>query len=154
MIEVPSPVCNESNVLAAHIYTGLHLEPPTRDVVSVFFSQIVLCPRMNLSVTSLDFFLVSFHKKWSNNLRKRHIHKLKASGHNSRLYQLNWWKNDELENKSMKTLSVSICIHCDLKLLRNRKNGIAILLTHARIRARNWLYHRPIFKVSNINIFI
>lgn len=41
MIEVPSPVSNESNVLATQTYTGLHLEPPTRDVVSfVFFFAI------------------------------------------------------------------------------------------------------------------
>lgn len=37
MIEVPSPVSNESNVLATQTYTGLHLEPPTRDVVSFVF---------------------------------------------------------------------------------------------------------------------
>lgn len=37
MIEVPSQVNNESNVLTTQKYTGLHLEPPTRDVVSFFF---------------------------------------------------------------------------------------------------------------------
>lgn len=35
MIEVPSPTGHEANVLAVHSYTGLHLEPPTRDVVSL-----------------------------------------------------------------------------------------------------------------------
>lgn len=37
MIEVPSPTGHESNVLAVHSYTGLHLEPPTRDVVSLIY---------------------------------------------------------------------------------------------------------------------
>lgn len=42
MIEVPSPADNNSNVLAVQAYTGLHLEPPTRDVVSaieLFYSK-------------------------------------------------------------------------------------------------------------------
>lgn len=34
MIEVPSPADNNPHVLAIQTYSGLHLEPPTRDVVS------------------------------------------------------------------------------------------------------------------------
>lgn len=40
MIEVPSPADNTSNVLAVQAY-GLHLEPPTRDVVSFTCSYFV-----------------------------------------------------------------------------------------------------------------
>lgn len=39
MIEVPSPTSKESNVLAVQSYTGLHLEPPTRDVVSLIYDK-------------------------------------------------------------------------------------------------------------------
>lgn len=56
MIEVPSPVSNDSNVLAVQSYTGLHLEPPTRDVVS-FASNFLL-------IFSLLFFIfLFFHER-------------------------------------------------------------------------------------------
>lgn len=57
MIEVPSPVSNDSNVLAIQSsYTGLHLEPPTRDVVS-FTSNFLLI------FTLLFFINIFFHER-------------------------------------------------------------------------------------------